>query len=100
MRLAADGRTLQHNTINEHFADSTIIIIAHRLNTIIKCHKVAAMSEGKCIEMGRPKVLLENPDSFFYSLVMMTGSHAKKLIKQAQKTNYEDEESLNSISIN
>ena len=21
MRLSADGRTLQHNTINEHFAD-------------------------------------------------------------------------------
>jgi ABC-type multidrug transport system fused ATPase/permease subunit len=36
--------------INEEFQDSTVIMIAHRLNTIIKCDTVLLLSQGRLLE--------------------------------------------------
>ncbi|KAJ5772369.1 multidrug resistance protein [Penicillium odoratum] len=55
--------------ITSEFADRTIIVIAHRLNTIVNCDRVAVMADGKCVEFDDPKVLLEKKDSFFRALL-------------------------------
>ena len=44
--------------IDQSFANSTVITIAHRLNTIIKSDKVMVLSEGKVVEYDAPKVLM------------------------------------------
>ncbi|MEW6482768.1 MAG: ATP-binding cassette domain-containing protein [bacterium] len=44
--------------------ESTIIIIAHRLSTVMIADKVGVMDMGKIVEMENPKELLEK-DSFF-----------------------------------
>jgi ABC-type dipeptide/oligopeptide/nickel transport system ATPase component len=36
--------------INEEFQDSTVIMIAHRLNTIINCDTVLLLSQGRLLE--------------------------------------------------
>lgn len=42
------------NCIHTKFKDTTVITIAHRLNTIADYDKVIVMSKGKIIEIGSP----------------------------------------------
>jgi len=54
--------------ILEEFSESTVITIAHRLNTIINSDKVLVLDEGKIIEFDAPQRLLDNKNSYFYAL--------------------------------
>ena len=60
------------NIIMQEFNESTIITIAHRLNTIIQYDKIVFMVEGKVAEVGSPVELL-NRDSNFRALVRENG---------------------------
>jgi len=55
--------------IKEAFEDSTVLIIAHRINTIINCDKVLVLSYGEVKEYDTPSNLLSDPNSMFSSLV-------------------------------
>lgn len=44
----------------------TIVMIAHRLTTVMNTDRIFVLDHGKIIEEGRPEVLLKNPDSYFY----------------------------------
>ena len=64
----ATDRLLQQ-TIREEFAASTVLTIAHRLDTIMDSDRVLVMSGGQVAELARPAQLLEDPTSAFYGLV-------------------------------
>jgi ATP-binding cassette subfamily C (CFTR/MRP) protein 1 len=53
------------NIVRERFSHSTVIMIAHRLKTIIKCDKIAVMREGKVVEFGSPIELLKMENGIF-----------------------------------
>ena len=55
--------------INEGFKDCTVIIIAHRLDTIMQSDKVMVLSHGRIIEYDEPSTLAADPSSEFSSLV-------------------------------
>ncbi|KAG7398177.1 hypothetical protein PHYBOEH_011500 [Phytophthora boehmeriae] len=55
-------------TIRETFANKTVLIIAHRINTILHCNKIAVMDAGRVAEFGPPTELLRQPESIFASL--------------------------------
>lgn len=48
-------------TIRERFADRTVIIIAHRINTIMGCDRIMVIEEGQVVEFDTPHALLANP---------------------------------------
>lgn len=55
--------------IETQFKESTVITIAHRLNTIIKSDKVLVLSMGEVQEYDSPANLMQNPDSEFAKLL-------------------------------
>jgi ATP-binding cassette subfamily C (CFTR/MRP) protein 1 len=61
--------TLIQVTIRREFAASTVITIAHRLNTILDSDTILVMSEGSVAESGSPKELCNNKSSMFSKLV-------------------------------
>lgn len=62
---------LIQRTISEEFGDrgSTILTIAHRLDTVMNANKILVMDAGKVGEFDTPQNLLNNPDSLFSTLV-------------------------------
>lgn len=59
---------LIQGTIRREFSVSTIVTIAHRLNTIIDYDRVLVMDKGMVAEFDSPKNLLSNTQSIFYSM--------------------------------
>ena len=56
--------------IQTHFKDSTILMIAHRLNTIMFCDNVLVLDEGAIVEYGSIKELKDDPTSYFGNMYM------------------------------
>ena len=59
--------------ISREFAACTVIVIAHRLQTIIESDTVCCMSNGEMVARGTPAQLLEDPTTIFSQLVEETG---------------------------
>ncbi|KAE9591373.1 putative xenobiotic-transporting ATPase [Lupinus albus] len=73
---AVDVRTdaLIQKTIREEFKSCTMLIIAHRLNTIIDSDRIILLDGGKVLEYDTPEELLSNEDSAFSKMVRSTGA--------------------------
>jgi ATP-binding cassette subfamily C (CFTR/MRP) protein 1 len=59
------------NAIKEHFNDSTILMIAHRLNTIMWCDKILVLEKGELLEFDDRANLQNNPHSVFGRMVIV-----------------------------
>jgi len=55
--------------IEVEFKESTMIVIAHRLNTIINSDKVMVLSFGEILEYDSPQKLMSDPASEFSELL-------------------------------
>lgn len=59
---------LVNKVLFQHFKNSTIIVIAHRIKTVMKCDKVLVLNKGKVAEFDSPHVLKNKKESAFYKL--------------------------------
>ncbi|KAA6397487.1 MAG: putative Multidrug resistance-associated protein [Streblomastix strix] len=62
-------------TIREQFVDKTVIVIAHRLNTIMNNDRIMVMSDGRVVEIDTPLNLKQNQDSSFNGLIRSLGQN-------------------------
>lgn len=65
--------------IRKDFASSTILTIAHRLNTIADYDRILVLGNGKMLEFDTPHALLSR-DSEFSKMVAETGASNAKII--------------------
>ncbi|KAG6656039.1 ABC transporter C family member 10-like isoform X2 [Carya illinoinensis] len=56
-------------TIRTEFADHTVIVVAHRIPTVMDCTMILAISDGKLVEYDSPTKLMKREDSLFRQLV-------------------------------
>ncbi|KAG0200120.1 hypothetical protein BGX33_011218 [Mortierella sp. NVP41] len=64
---------LIQKTIRSEFKDRTILTIAHRIKTVMDSDKILVLEKGCVEEFEAPAVLLQRPDSLFYSLAHQAG---------------------------
>ncbi|EAR99877.2 ABC transporter family protein (macronuclear) [Tetrahymena thermophila SB210] len=83
--------------LKEKFSDTSIITIAHRLNTIADYDKVIVLEQGKVIQVGSCFELLAlnendeqitNKESAFAQMVLHTGPKNAEQIFEISKTSY------------
>ncbi|KAJ3015942.1 UNVERIFIED_CONTAM: hypothetical protein HDU68_012501, partial [Siphonaria sp. JEL0065] len=65
---------LIQSSIRTHFKETTVISIAHRVNTIADFDRVLVLDAGKLVEYDTPANLLRTTTSLFKSLVEATGT--------------------------
>jgi ATP-binding cassette subfamily C (CFTR/MRP) protein 4 len=66
--IDAKTEEIIYMAMNKAFKNSTVITIAHRLNTVINSDRILVLEDGRVKEYDNPKKLLENPNSFFAEL--------------------------------
>ncbi|WVQ99735.1 hypothetical protein IAU59_006877 [Kwoniella sp. CBS 9459] len=60
-------------TIKECFAETTMLVIAHRLATIMQYDRVLVLDQGRIVESGEPLRLMEDPMTKFHRMCMAQG---------------------------
>ncbi|KAH1072698.1 hypothetical protein J1N35_025026 [Gossypium stocksii] len=82
-------------TIREEFKSCTILIIAHRLNTIIDCDWILVLDAGQVLEHNTPKELLVNRESAFSKMVQCTGpanaEYLRSLVLEGEEKGFSKE---------
>ena len=65
---------IQKTLQSAHFASTTVLSVAHRLNTVINYDVIIVMDSGMIFEAGSPQKLLQKKDGLFYQ--MLTSSQS------------------------
>lgn len=64
-----------------------VIVIAHRLEDVVSCHRVVVMSAGVVAEEGTPSQLLGNPDSMLSRLAQKLGPNLERKLREECERN-------------
>ncbi|KAJ3270425.1 hypothetical protein HDV01_007835 [Terramyces sp. JEL0728] len=82
---AVDGESDQliQKVLKTFFLNTTVISIAHRLNTIAGFDRVLVLSDGIVVECDSPFKLLQDPNSLFSRMTNDSGSANAKMIRKA-----------------
>ncbi|PON71681.1 ATP-binding cassette containing protein [Parasponia andersonii] len=93
---------LIQKTIREEFKSCTMLIIAHRLNTIIDSDRILVLDGGQVLEYDSPEELLSNGESAFSRMVQSTGSanaeYLRSLVRVEKQNKTGREENKHQIS--
>ncbi|KAH6570807.1 hypothetical protein BASA60_007529 [Batrachochytrium salamandrivorans] len=84
---AEADRRIQES-IEKQFQHTTILSIAHRLNTIAAFDRVLVLDQGAIVELDSPHVLLGRPESAFSGLVNATGQANAVVIREIAATHH------------
>jgi ABC-type multidrug transport system fused ATPase/permease subunit len=76
--------TLIQRSIREEFANTTLLVVAHRLSTVADFDRILVMKDGVAAEFGSPKELLGIEDGVFKGMVAQSGEK-EELEKMVEK---------------
>ena len=66
--------------IRSEFRESTVITVAHRLNTVMDADRMLVLADGHVVEYDAPKVLLQDSNGHLKKMVDNTGNSASQLL--------------------
>ena len=66
--------------LNKRFKGCTLLIIAHRLRTIIDSDWIVVMDQGTTVEEGHPAALIQNKDSAFLNMINHCGPEESQFL--------------------
>ena len=55
--------------VKERFKDSTMLVVAHRVQTVLECDKIIVMEQGRVQDFDTPENLMGRGDGFFKEIV-------------------------------
>ncbi|KAI8809085.1 P-loop containing nucleoside triphosphate hydrolase protein [Cladochytrium replicatum] len=73
---------LIQESIETNFGETTVISIAHRLNTVAGFDRVMVLDGGNLVEFDTPHNLLQNDISFFTNLLEATGKENARVLRK------------------
>lgn len=71
--LDANSEKIVQKAIEEILKNRTSLIIAHRLSTVIGAHKIIVLEDGKIVEEGSHKELMEKKGKYYKLFKIQTG---------------------------
>ncbi|CAH2013757.1 unnamed protein product [Acanthoscelides obtectus] len=61
------------DVVKENFKSCTLLVVAHKLETIVGLDKVMVLEHGAIVEYNTPAMLLEEKNGVFYNMVKSSG---------------------------
>jgi subfamily B ATP-binding cassette protein MsbA len=72
--LDAESERLIHESLFRAARNRTVIVVTHRLSTILEADKVVVLDQGRVVEEGSPRVLADGKGLFHRHLQLQTGA--------------------------
>ena len=69
--LDVENETKIQGALSRLLENKTVIVIAHRMRTVMAADKIVVLKDGKVSEQGSPKELLANAGSLFSRMVKL-----------------------------
>jgi ABC-type multidrug transport system fused ATPase/permease subunit len=63
-----DTEEIIRKIINEDFKSTTMLVVAHRISTVMNSDRILVLNNGEVAEFDTPDNLRSNPDSLFSKL--------------------------------
>jgi len=76
----------EHKYDEYQFKANAVILVAHRLSTVINADKIAVIDKGKIVELGNHQKLLKNKDGVYYKLVQRQIQREQNQLDQSKET--------------
>lgn len=91
---SVDGETDAHiqRMLRSRFNGTTLLTIAHRLNTLMDYDVILVVDKGRAAEFGSPAELLSIEDSIFSQLVESTGKESSAALRSMVFSNQHNTE--------
>ncbi|OQS04209.1 ATP-binding Cassette (ABC) Superfamily, partial [Thraustotheca clavata] len=70
--------------IREEFSTSTVLTIAHRLDTVLDCDRIMVFDHGSLVQCDAPGTLVKEGSGIFFELVS-EGGYMDKMVKQQEE---------------
>merc|ERR1712217_714935 len=67
--------SLIQTLIRKHFKSTTVLCIAHRLETILDYDRILVLKRGKIAEFDTPQKLMQNENGLFSQMIRTVKSH-------------------------
>ncbi|KAJ3159218.1 hypothetical protein HDU86_001821 [Geranomyces michiganensis] len=64
---------LLRNLLETRFRSTTILCIAHRVESLVRMNRIIVLADGRVVASGSPRLILPDPASEFYKLVAVEG---------------------------
>merc|ERR1712154_159218 len=80
------------------FKANAVLLVAHRLSTVINADKIAVIDKGKIVEFGNHEELLKNKEGVYHKLVERQIQRESNQINQEKETEEEDDDGENDKS--
>ncbi|CAL8139528.1 unnamed protein product [Orchesella dallaii] len=81
---------LMIQNIKNHFESSTVLLVAHRISSVMHCDKLVVMEGGEIVDQGSPLDLLKKQYGPFYEMVKQLGQRIfDELLDMANETQEE-----------
>lgn len=71
--LDSESEAFIKQTVKKLHGKITVIVVAHRLTTVMDVDNLFVIDKGKVVESGSPEKLLEDTKSYFHKLVHLRG---------------------------
>merc|ERR1712129_204216 len=74
------------------FKANAVLLVAHRLSTVINADKIAVIDKGKIVEFGNHDELLRNKEGVYHKLVERQIQRESNQINQEKESEEEDDD--------
>lgn len=75
--LDVENETQVQEALSRLLAGKTVIVIAHRMRTVMNADKIVVLKEGRVVEQGSPEILMKDDRGLFKRMVSLQNKSAQ-----------------------
>lgn len=78
--LDVENETQVQEALSRLLAGKTVIVIAHRMRTVMNADKIVVLKEGRVVEQGSPEILMKDDRGLFKRMVSLQNKSAQWVV--------------------
>ena len=78
--LDVENETQVQEALSRLLVGKTVIVIAHRMRTVMNADKIVVLKEGRVVEQGTPEILMKDDRGLFGRMVSLQNESAQWVV--------------------